>query len=95
MKNKPLHPAPQKKKKKERKKDPVESTANSRGSILPSRLCEWVSMPVQCCGHPADRGVELGMRASEFLRAALIKTAAPFEGIELLTSVTPDKFKPD
>lgn len=43
----------------------------------------------------ADRGVRFGMRVSEVLRAVVIKTAAPFEGIELLTSVTPDKFKPD
>lgn len=54
-----------------------------------------VSMLAWPCGRPADRGVGFDLRVSEVLRAAVIKTAAPFEGIELLTSVTPDKFKPD
>lgn len=68
---------------------------NPRGSALPTGLYESVSMPAWYCRHPADRGVGFGMRISEVLRAVVIKTAALFEGIELLTSVTPDKFKPD
>lgn len=52
-------------------------------------------MPAWCCRHPADRGVQFGTGVSEVLRAVVIKTAAPFEEIELLTLVTPDKFKPD
>lgn len=76
---------------------PAKNTTNSRGRAVPcvsqpvfqpqhSSMVLWEPCSQRCC---------FGRRVSGVLRAAVIKTAAPFEGIELLTSMTPDKFKPD
>jgi len=64
-------------------------------ALFPLGCAVPVSTAAHCCRHPAGRGGRLGTAVSEVLRAAVIKTTAPFEGIELLTSATPDKFKPD
>jgi len=62
-------------------------------------LSPWGCMSRSACQHGAAGALQtevLGSgKVSEVLRAVVIKTAAPFEEIELLTSMTPDKFKPN